>query len=64
MPFINVKILEGTTEEQKDALVQEITAVFERIVGVSKDRVFIFFEDMKREHYGKNGRLFSKQEQA
>ena len=61
MPFIHVKILEGTTETQKDELVQEMTAAFERVVGVSKDRVFIFFEDLKKENYGKNGRLFSKQ---
>jgi len=61
MPFIHVKILEGTTEAQKDELVQEMTAVFQRVVGVSRDRVFIFFEDLKKENYGKNGRLYSKQ---
>jgi|HigsolmetaAR203D_1030402.scaffolds.fasta_scaffold03295_2 4-oxalocrotonate tautomerase len=61
MPFIHVKILEGTTETQKDELVQEMTAVFQRVVGVSRDRVFIFFEDLKKENYGKNGRLYSKQ---
>jgi len=61
MPFIHVKILEGTTETQKDELVQDMTAVFQRVVGVSRDRVFIFFEDLKKENYGKNGRLYSKQ---
>jgi 4-oxalocrotonate tautomerase len=58
MPFINVRILEGTTVEQKDELAQEITQTFMRVTGVSQDKVFIFFEDLKKENYAKNGQLF------
>ncbi|WP_309087918.1 2-hydroxymuconate tautomerase [Domibacillus sp.] len=63
MPFITVKVLEGKTPEQKRDLVQRMTAAVKESFGVDADKVFIFFEDLKPEDYGKQGELQSFKEE-
>lgn len=58
MPFVTIKVLEGKTEEQKREMVTKMTELVSETWGVSKDVIFIFFEDLKKENYGKQGRLF------
>jgi 4-oxalocrotonate tautomerase len=59
MPFIHVEILEGVSDEKKQKLVEEMTESFMRIADIPQDRIFIFFEDLKRRNYAKNGELVS-----
>ncbi|TWI58102.1 2-hydroxymuconate tautomerase [Halalkalibacter nanhaiisediminis] len=59
MPFITVKVLEGKTTEQKRELVKKMTDVVTETFEVEKDKVFIFFEDLEKDNYGKHGELFS-----
>jgi len=59
MPFITVKVLEGKTVEQKRALVQKMTEVVSETFEVDPSRIFIFFEDMEKDNYGKQGELYS-----
>lgn len=63
MPFITVKVLEGKTPEQKRDLVQRMTAAVKESFDVDADKVFIFFEDLKPEDYGKQGELRSFKEE-
>jgi len=62
VPFVNINILEGTSDMQKQKIVEDITNTFQKNVGVSKDKVFIFFTDLKKNNYGKNGSLASNSE--
>jgi 4-oxalocrotonate tautomerase len=62
MPFITVKVLEGKTTEQKRELVKKMTEVVSETFEVEADRVFIFFEDLKKDNYGKHGELYSYSE--
>lgn len=57
MPFITIKVLEGKTIEQKRSLVQKMSKVVAETFDVDQDKIFIFFEDLKKEDYGKNGDL-------
>lgn len=59
MPFITVKVLEGKTIEQKRELVKEMTEVVSRCLDVDPNRVFIFIEDLAKDNYGKEGKLYS-----
>ncbi|MFC3884806.1 2-hydroxymuconate tautomerase [Bacillus songklensis] len=59
MPFITVKVLEGKTKEQKRELVEKMTELVSQTFEVEKDRVFIFIEDLQKDNYGKQGKLFS-----
>ncbi|SIS03780.1 4-oxalocrotonate tautomerase [Peribacillus simplex] len=59
MPFISVKVLEGKTKEQKRKFVKRMTKVVMETFEVDEDRVFIFIEDIKKDNYGKKGKLLS-----
>jgi 4-oxalocrotonate tautomerase len=59
MPFITVKVLEGKTTEQKRELVKKMTDVVSDTFEVDADKVFIFFEDLEKDNYGKQGELYS-----
>ena len=62
MPFITIEMVEGRTPEQKRELVEKITQVVSEVVDVPKERVFIFLEDLKKDHYAKAGKLLIDQE--
>nr|WP_154890015.1 2-hydroxymuconate tautomerase [Paenibacillus xylanexedens] len=62
MPFITVKMLEGKTKEQKRQLIERMTEVACDTLGVEASKVFIFLEDLEKDNYGKNGKMFSDQE--
>ncbi len=57
MPFITIKVLEGKTVEQKRGLVQKMSKVVAETFDVEQDKIYIFFEDLKKEDYGKHGDL-------
>ncbi|GGH72032.1 4-oxalocrotonate tautomerase [Paenibacillus sp. JGP012] len=59
MPFITVKVLEGKTKEQKRQLIERMTEVACETLGVEASKVFIFIEDLEKDNYGKNGKMFS-----
>ena len=60
MPFINVKMLEGRTHEQKKALVKAITDAMVDICDTQPDGVMVVIEDVARDHWGRNGKLLSE----
>jgi len=60
MPFIQVHLLEGRTEEQREKLARAITDAFVEILGVSRDAVWIVFQDMPKTHFATGGVLRSK----
>ncbi|WP_339060843.1 2-hydroxymuconate tautomerase [Tepidibacillus marianensis] len=62
MPFITIEMVEGRTPEQKRELVEKITKVVAETVNVPEERVFIFLEDLKKDHYAKGGKLLIDQE--
>ncbi len=62
MPFITIEMIEGRTIEQKRELVEKITKVVSETVQVPPEKVFIFLEDLKKDHYAKGGKLIMDQE--
>ncbi|MDQ0217394.1 hypothetical protein ELQ35_07360 [Peribacillus cavernae] len=59
MPFITVKNIEGKTPEEKRVLVQKMTKLVSETFEVDPNLIFIFFEDLAKDNYGKQGELFS-----
>ena len=55
MPIITVRFAEGRTYEQKKVMAREITDVMVRHAGVTADRVYIYFHDMKKTDMANNG---------
>lgn len=59
MPYVTVKMLEGRTDEQKRALVKEVTEAVSRTVNAPAKNVTVFIEEMPKNHYGVAGVLHS-----
>ncbi|MCU5745570.1 4-oxalocrotonate tautomerase [Staphylococcus sp. SQ8-PEA] len=55
MPIINVKLIEGRSDEQLKNLVSEVTDAVERTTGANKEAIHVIIEEMKKEHYGVAG---------
>ncbi len=59
MPIIEVKMLEGRTDDQKRKLVKEITEVICRTIDSTPEKVRIFINEMPKKHYAIAGVLES-----
>lgn len=57
MPFIEVKLYEGRSQEQKQALVDKITEAFVDVAGTSKEHVWIVFRDVPQDQWAMGGEL-------
>ena len=60
MPFIEVHFVEGRTEEQRERLAKAITDAVAEIFGVSRESVWIEFDEMPKTHFATGGVLRSK----
>jgi len=46
MPFINIKLVEGRTPEQKQELARRITADVQEILNANPDHIWVTFDDV------------------
>jgi len=60
MPIVSVEWLEGRSQQQKRELVKAITQAFVDIAQVSKEQVWIVFQDVKRSDWAMGGQLLEK----
>lgn len=61
MPIVTVQMLEGRTEEQKRALVEEVTQAVSKTVNAPVENVTVVIEEMAKNHYATGGVRFSDQ---
>lgn len=59
MPIVEVKMLEGRTDDQKRKLVKEITEVVCRTIDSTPEKVRVFINEMPKKHYAIGGVLES-----
>lgn len=62
MPFVQVNLVEGRSQEQIEKLAEALTEVFVNVLGVSKDLVWIEFHDMPKTRFAQGGILRSKKQ--
>ncbi|AKL91817.1 4-oxalocrotonate tautomerase [Staphylococcus capitis] len=55
MPIVNVKLLEGRTDDQLKDLVNEVTNAVEKTTGANKEAIHVVIEEMKKSHYAVGG---------
>jgi 4-oxalocrotonate tautomerase len=55
MPIVTVQMLEGRTDEQKRALVEEVTTAVSGTIEAPKERISVVIEEMKPENFGQSG---------
>jgi len=61
MPFINIKMLEGRSDDQKRELVKAITDAMVDICKAPAEGTTIVIEEYPRNHWAKGGKLLSDQ---
>lgn len=55
MPIVNVKLLEGRTDDQLKDLVNEVTNAVEKTTGANKEAIHVVIEELKKSHYAVGG---------
>ncbi|MBO0476307.1 4-oxalocrotonate tautomerase [Vagococcus sp. DIV0080] len=56
MPIVHIELLEGRTQEQKNALVREVTDAIVRTTGAKEEAVHIVIQDMEKGNYAVGGK--------
>ncbi len=59
MPFVEVKMIEGRSQEQKRKVAEGITAVIVKELGVTADHVWVNIQEMPKTNFATNGKLRS-----
>lgn len=60
MPLIKVSMFPGRTDEQKQALVAEMTEAFLNTCGGRREGVWVVIEEVPREHWGIGGQVAAR----
>lgn len=55
MPYINIRITTGATQEQKDALIQGVTQLMVDILDKKPEHTHIVIDEIAPENWGFNG---------
>ena len=58
MPFVNIKITkenETPTKEQKEALIQGVTELIEKILNKNKASTVVIIDEINTDNYGLGG---------
>ena len=59
MPMIRVEMFAGRSDDQKRALVKELTDAFVRTAGGNPEAVDVVLVDVEQSNWAKGGTLFS-----
>jgi len=56
MPFAQLYIIEGRTEDQKRALIEKVTAAIVEAVDAPQENVRVWIQEVPKENWGIAGR--------
>lgn len=48
MPFVNVRINKGHSQERKNKISEKITDVISEVAGVPREAIWVVFEDIEK----------------
>ncbi|HEX2114590.1 MAG TPA: 4-oxalocrotonate tautomerase family protein [Alphaproteobacteria bacterium] len=51
MPFVNIRILEGHSQERKDEISRRVTAAISEVAQLPKEVIWVVFEDVSAEDW-------------
>ncbi len=60
MPFVNVKITTGATDQQKEALIEGITDLLVRVLDKNPASTHVVIEEIAPENWGIRGRTVAE----
>ncbi|GGO84163.1 tautomerase [Marinobacterium nitratireducens] len=60
MPVIQVNMIEGRSEKQKEALIQELTEACYKAISAPHESVRVLINEIPKKHYGIGGKTAEK----
>ncbi|OGA78594.1 MAG: hypothetical protein A3G81_04855 [Betaproteobacteria bacterium RIFCSPLOWO2_12_FULL_65_14] len=51
MPFVNIRILKGHSEERKDEIARRVTAAISEVAQLPKEVIWVVFEDVSHDNW-------------
>ncbi|MCW5729340.1 MAG: 4-oxalocrotonate tautomerase family protein [Alphaproteobacteria bacterium] len=51
MPFVNIRILEGHSQQRKDEISRRVTSAISEVAELPKEAVWVVFEDVKADDW-------------
>ncbi len=60
MPIAQINMMEGRTDEQKEALIEEVTAAIVRALDAPQQSVRVMINEMPKQHFGIGGESAKK----
>ncbi|MOA13585.1 4-oxalocrotonate tautomerase [Pseudomonas linyingensis] len=60
MPIAHVHIMEGRSDEQKEAMIREVSEALARTLDSPLDRVRVLITELPKDHWGIGGEPASK----
>lgn len=51
MPFVHIELLEGRSQEAKEAIAREVREAIAKHANAPKENIHIIFQEMKKENY-------------
>jgi 4-oxalocrotonate tautomerase len=55
MPIAHINIMEGRTDEQKEAMVSEVTAAISRTIGSPEENIRVLIHEVPKQNWGIGG---------
>jgi len=52
MPFAQIYLLEGRSEAQKQAVIENVTRALQEALGAPKDSIRVWIQDIPKENWG------------
>ena len=52
MPIVNVKMMEGRTEEQKEALIKAVAEALMESIGAPEESIRVLISEYPKKHWG------------
>ncbi|MEW5248401.1 4-oxalocrotonate tautomerase [Microbulbifer sp. 2201CG32-9] len=60
MPIAHINMMEGRTEEQKEALIAEVTAAICRSLNAPEENVRVLVQEIPKQNWGIGGKTAKK----
>jgi 4-oxalocrotonate tautomerase len=57
MPFVNIKMHEGRTKEQKKEIGRRVTEVIHEVAQVPKEFIWVVFQDIPKSEWSIGGKF-------
>ena len=51
MPFVNIRILKGHSQQRKDEISRRVTAAMSEVAELPKEAIWVVFEDVTAEDW-------------